>query len=126
LTKTTIALAAIFLFLACNGEPEVTDPSKQVSDIDIKVFKKELHADLVADGSLDGFVVVDARMPTEFAVRSIPGAICVSYAGDPIDPLTRRFLNPLTGKMDLEALTLPDGSPIPKGKRIVFYSGRSG
>ncbi len=118
---------AALVSVACgDAGVEPPAPKAKVVDLDIKAFAAEAHADLAEDGRLDSFVLLDARLPAEFDVRSIPGAISLPYVGDPIDPLSRIFTNPHTGKTGAAALTLPDGSPIPKGQRMIFYSGRSG
>ena len=118
---------AVWLYSACgNGGGESAVPTKNVVDIDIKVFAEEVRQDLIADGRLDSFLVLGARLPSEFEIRSIPGAISMPYGGSTMDPNKQFFSNPVTGRTGAEALTMPDGSPIPRGRRMIFYSGRSG
>jgi len=123
----TTVLLAVCLFVACgDGGGGPAAPKKTVVDLDIKAFAEEVRQDLVADGRLDSFLILDARLPREFEIRSLPGAISMPYWGTPTEPNQQRFRNPATGKTGAEALTMPDGSPIPKGRRMIFYSGRSG
>jgi len=117
----------VVLFAACgNGGGEPAAPLKKVVDLDIKAFAAEVRGDLAEDGRLDSFLIFDARLPGEYEIRRIPGAISMPFGGAPMDPGKQFFTNPATGRMGVEALTLPDGSAIPKGRRMIFYSGRSG
>ncbi len=112
---------------ACgNGGGESAAPTKKVVDLDIKAFAAEVRRDLAEDGRLDSFLIFDARQPREYEIRRIPGAISLPYGGAPLNPGKQFFTNPATGKTGIDAMTLPDGSAIPKGRRMVFYSGRSG
>ena len=122
-----VGLLAVALFAACGeGGGEPAAPVKNVIDLDIKAFAAEVRADLAEDGRLDSFLIFDARLPKEFEIRSIPGAISLPFAGAPLQPGKQFFTNPATGLTEIAALTLPDGSPIQKGRRMIFYSGRSG
>ncbi len=120
-------LCAALLSVACgDAAVEVPAPEKNVVDIDIKAFAAEVHADLAQDGRLDSFLLFDVRSPAEFELRSIPGAISLPFVGTVADRRDQVFTNPHTGQTGAAALTRSDGSVIPKGQRMIFYSGRSG
>lgn len=117
----------VVTFTSCgNGGGEPAALKKNVVDLDIKVFAAEVRKDLAEDGRLDSVLIFDSRLPREFEVRFIPGAISLPFRGSQMEPEKQFFDNPATGKTGMEALTMPDGSAIPKGRRMIFYSGRSG